>query len=418
VRSWPSPFIPKIPGRAPEVRVRDTATGTLLPASLGDEATIYVCGITPYDATHLGHAATYVTFDLLGRILRDHGVTVRFVQNITDIDDPLLERAEQEGIDWSDLAHREVDLFREDMTALAVIPPDAYVGAVESIPTFIGPIEALVARGAAYAVPADDGIAADTRDYYFDIKRDPNFGSVGHLDEATMLELSAERGGDPDRAGKRNRLDPLLWRGARPGEPQWDGGSLGPGRPGWHIECACIAIDRLGIPIDIQGGGSDLIFPHHEMSASHARLLGGTETFARAYVHQGMVGLDGEKMSKSKGNLVLVSALRRSGTDPMAIRLALLAQHYTADWTWTDECLDRAERRLSTWRSALSVDGGPDADQTIDDLRSALADNLDSPRALEAVDRWACQALSRGGVDPAAPGLLARAIDALLGIRL
>jgi L-cysteine:1D-myo-inositol 2-amino-2-deoxy-alpha-D-glucopyranoside ligase len=131
-----------------------------------------------------------------------------------------------------------------------------------------------------------------------------------------------------------------------------------------------------------------------------------------------MVGLDGEKMSKSKGNLVLVSALRRSGTDPMAIRLALLAQHYTADWTWTDECLDRAERRLSTWRSALSVDGGPDADQTIDDLRSALADNLDSPRALEAVDRWACQALSRGGVDPAAPGLLARAIDALLGIRL
>jgi L-cysteine:1D-myo-inositol 2-amino-2-deoxy-alpha-D-glucopyranoside ligase len=400
------------------VQVQDTATGTLVPASLGDEATIYVCGITPYDATHLGHAATYVTFDLLIRVLRDHGVRVRFVQNITDIDDPLLERAEQEGIDWRDLAMREIDLFREDMTALAVLPPDAYVGAVESIPTFIGPIEALVARGAAYPVPAEDGIAADTRDYYFDIRQDARFGSVGHLDEATMLELSAERGGDPDRPGKRNRIDPLLWRGARPDEPQWDGGSLGPGRPGWHIECACIAIDRLGIPIDIQGGGSDLIFPHHEMSASHARLLGETPTFARAYVHQGMVGLDGEKMSKSKGNLVLVSALRQAGVDPMAIRLALLEQHYTRDWMWTDAYLERAERRLATWRSALSVDGGPDADQTIEDVRAALADNLDSPRALEAVDRWACQSLSRGGVDPAGPGLLARAIDALLGIRL
>ena len=418
MRSWPSPFIPEIPGRAPQVRLQDTASGTLLPASLGDEATVYVCGITPYDATHMGHAATYVTFDLLGRILRDQGVTVRFVQNITDIDDPLLERAEQEGIDWRDLAHREIDLFREDMTALAVIPPDAYVGAVESIPTFIGPIESLVASGAAYAVPADDGSAADTVDHYYDVSRDPRFGSVGHLDEATMLELSAERGGDPDRPGKRNRLDPLLWRGARPGEPQWDGGSLGPGRPGWHIECACIAIDRLGIPIDVQGGGSDLIFPHHEMSASHARLLGGKETFARAYVHQGMVGLDGEKMSKSKGNLVLVSALRRSGVDPMAIRLALLEQHHGADWMWTDECLERAQRRLSTWRSALSVDGGPEADQTIEDVRAALADDLDSPRALEAVDRWACQSLTRGGVDPAGPGLLARAVDALLGIRL
>ena len=418
VRSWPTPFIPQVPGRAPEVRVHDTASGELVPAASGETTTLYVCGITPYDATHMGHAATYVTFDLLVRILRDNGHRVRYVQNITDIDDPLLERAARDEIDWRDLATREIALFREDMTALAVIPPDEYLGAVESIPTFFAPIERLLADGFAYRLPASDASRADATDVYFDVARDPRFGSVSHLDEAGMLEVFEERGGDPDRPGKRNRLDALLWRAHREGEPEWDGGTLGWGRPGWHIECACIALDHLGIPIDIQGGGSDLVFPHHEMSAAHARALSGSDRFAGAFVHQGMVGLEGEKMSKSRGNLVLVSQLRSEGVDPMAIRLALLARRHRDEWMWDDALLADAQARLATWREALSGNGGPVADQTVDDLRAALADDLDSPRALEAVDRWAAQALTRGGDDPGAPGIVGRALDALLGIRL
>ena len=418
MRSWPTPFIPQIPGQAPEVRVRDTATGQVVPVATRDEVSLYVCGITPYDATHLGHAATYVTFDLLGRVLRDSGHRVRYVQNITDIDDPLLERAERDGIPWEDLATREIALFREDMTALGVVPPDEYLGAVESIPTFVAPIERLVAAGLAYAVPAPDASRDGAQDVYFEVSRDPRFGSVSHLDEDGMLEVFAERGGDPDREGKRGRLDALLWRAHREGEPEWDGASLGWGRPGWHIECACIALDHLGVPVDVQGGGTDLIFPHHEMSAAHGRALARTASFAGVYVHQGMVGLDGEKMSKSRGNLVLVSALRAAGVDPMAIRLALLARHHREDWMWEDGQLTEAQHRLATWRAALSGNGGPVADQTVDDLRAALADDLDSPRALEAVDRWASQSLSRGGEDPGAPGVLGRALDALLGIRL
>jgi L-cysteine:1D-myo-inositol 2-amino-2-deoxy-alpha-D-glucopyranoside ligase len=412
------PFIPKVPGRAPEVRVRDTASGELVPAARGEVVTLYVCGITPYDATHMGHAATYVTFDLLGRVLRDSGHQVRYVQNITDIDDPLLERAERDGLDWRDLATREIALFREDMTALAVIPPDEYLGAVESIPTFVGPIEKLVADGWAYAVPAPDASRQGAQDFYFDVSRDSRFGSVSHFDEAGMMEVFAERGGDPDREGKRNRLDALLWRAHREGEPEWDGGDLGWGRPGWHIECACIALDHLGIPVDVQGGGTDLVFPHHEMSASQGQVLTGHWPYARHYVHSGMVGLDGEKMSKSKGNLVLVSQLRRDGVDPMAIRLALLARHHAHDWMWTHDQLVEAQQRLATWREALSGNGGPVADQTVDDMRAALVDDLDSPRALEAVDRWASQSLTRGGDDPGAPGVLGRALDALLGVRL
>lgn len=412
------PSIPKLPGGVEEVHVRDTSSGQLRVVSSPQEVTLYVCGITPYDATHMGHAATYVTFDLLNRILRDSGRDVRYVQNITDIDDPLLERAERDGIAWHDLATLEIALFREDMTALGVIPPDEYLGAVESIPTFVEPIERLVAQDFAYPLPAADASRPGAVDIYFDIKRDPKFGAVSNLSEETMLTLAAERGGDPEREGKRHPLDALLWRAHREGEPEWDGASLGWGRPGWHIECACIALDHLGMPVDVQGGGTDLIFPHHEMSASHARCLMGQGSFARTYVHQGMIGLDGEKMSKSRGNLVLVSALRRDGVDPMAIRLAVLAHHHAEEWMWTDGSLTEALQRLATWREALSGNGGPVADQTIDDIRAALANDLDSPAALHAVDRWASQALTRGGDDPAAPGDLARCLDALLGIRL
>ena len=417
MKSWPTPFIPSVPGSGRALRLHDSATRQVFDVGAGETARLYVCGITPYDATHLGHAATYVTFDLVNRALRDAGHRVEYVQNVTDIDDPLLERAARDGVDWRDLAVREIALFREDMTALGVIPPDAYVGVVESMDSIVTAVEALVSSGAAYAVPvpAQEGSGAD---YYLDLAQSPTFGSVSGWDREEMMAVFADRGGDPDRAGKRDPFDPLLWRAARAGEPDWPSATLGPGRPGWHIECTAITLDRLGHPIDIKGGGTDLIFPHHEMSAVQALALTGGEVFARHYTHQAMVGLDGEKMSKSRGNLVLVSTLRAQGVDPMAIRLVLLAQHYRAEWEYTPDLLEAAQARLEHWRAALSGSGAAAAEPVVEAVRAAVADDLDTLTALQAVDEWADRSLTRDHEDPVAAGVLARALDAILGIRL
>jgi L-cysteine:1D-myo-inositol 2-amino-2-deoxy-alpha-D-glucopyranoside ligase len=369
---------------------------------------MYVCGITPYDATHLGHAATYLTYDLVQRVWRDAGHEVHYVQNVTDVDDPLLERAQRDGEDWRALAARETDLFRADMTALRVLPPADYVGAVEAIPQIVPVIRRLLDLSAAYHVEDD---------IYFSVGSAPRFGYESRLDVATMRALSAERGGDPDRAGKKDPLDPVLWRAARPGEPSWDS-ELGPGRPGWHVECAAIALDRLGTAFDVQGGGSDLLFPHHEMSAAHAEVATGEWPFARTYVHAGMIGLDGEKMSKSRGNLVLVSRLRGAGVDPMAVRLGLLSGHYRADRDWFASTLSDGQARLARWRQAVALPSGPAAEPVLDRVRERLADDLDTPACLTAVDRWADEALTRGGPSAKAPALIRDLVDALLGIAL
>jgi L-cysteine:1D-myo-inositol 2-amino-2-deoxy-alpha-D-glucopyranoside ligase len=407
--AWPASAVPDLPGEGRELRLHDTATGGPVTLAPGPVARLYVCGITPYDATHMGHAATYTAFDLVQRVWLDMGRQVHYVQNVTDVDDPLLERAVGTGVDWAELAERETALFREDMTALRMLPPAHYVGAVEAIPGIIPLVERLRDAGAAYEL---DG------DIYFSVESDPHFGQVANLDTTGMRILSAEGGGDPDRPGKKNPLDPMLWMAARAGEPSWEGGSLGPGRPGWHIECVAIALDHLGMTFDVQGGGSDLAFPHHEMGASHAQVLTGEFPMARAYVHAGMVALDGEKMSKSKGNLVFVSRLRHNGVDPAAIRLALLAHHYRSDWEWTDVVLDEAVQRLGRWRAAVSRPDGPAADALLVGIREALADDLNAPAALAVVDRWAAAQESAGGTDTGAPGLVSRAVDALLGVAL
>ncbi|TWJ29805.1 L-cysteine:1D-myo-inositol 2-amino-2-deoxy-alpha-D-glucopyranoside ligase [Micromonospora sagamiensis] len=373
---------------------------------------MYVCGITPYDATHLGHAATMITFDLVQRMWRDAGREVRYVQNVTDIDDPLLERAERDGEDWKVLAMRETALFREDMEALRIIPPAHYVGAVESIPDIADRVLLLLKDGAAYRL--DDG----TGDVYFDIAATPRFGYESNLSREEMLEIFPERGGDPQRPGKRDPLDPLLWRGERPDEPSWPGGDLGPGRPGWHIECAVIALNLLGDRIDVQGGGNDLVFPHHECSAAHAERLTGQAPFASHYVHAGMIGLDGEKMSKSRGNLVFVSRLRADRVDPMAVRLALMTGHYRSDRSWTDDLLTAAGERLARWRRAAVAPAGPSGVALLAGVRRRLADDLDTPGALALVDRWAEETLAGAADDPDAPALVATTVDALLGIRL
>jgi L-cysteine:1D-myo-inositol 2-amino-2-deoxy-alpha-D-glucopyranoside ligase len=417
--SWRAASVPELPGQGPEVKVADR--GELVVAASGPEATLYACGITPYDATHIGHAATFTAWDLLVRAWRDAGHQVRYVQNVTDVDDPLLERAERDHENWRELADREIALFRGDMEALRVLPPAEYIGAVEALPVIERLSRLLADHGALYDL---DG------DMYFARSADPSFGAVSGLDAATMTELFAERGGDPARPGKKDPLDALVWLAARPGEPSWASG-FGSGRPGWHVECAAIATEHLGVTFDVQAGGTDLIFPHHEMSASHARvaLAGraspGEPLFARHYAHAGMVRLDGEKMSKSQGNLVFVSRLIAGGADPMVIRLTILAHHYRQDWDWTDAGLAAAQARLDRWRAAVAaasaVPGPPVTSATsgtgvLAAVRERLADDLDAPGALAAIDAWADAVLAApGGTD----GPLVRdTVDALLGIAL
>lgn len=417
MESWTGHEVPRLPGIGRPLALYDSARRGVHPGPRTGTATMYVCGITPYDATHLGHAATMLAFDLVNRVWRDAGLQVAYVQNVTDIDDPLLERAARDREDWVVLGMRETALFREDMEALRIIAPSRYVGAVESIPAIVEKITQLVEAGAAYRLADGSG------DVYFDVASSPRFGHESNLPREEMLALFAERGGDPDRAGKHDPLDPVLWRGAREGEPSWHGGPvLGLGRPGWHIECAVIALNLLGGTIDVQGGGNDLLFPHHECSAAHAERISGTVPFARHYVHAGMIGLAGEKMSKSKGNLVFVSRLRADGVDQMAIRLALLADHYRTDRQWTDDLLKAAQQRLGRWREAVASPAGPPAEGLLAEVRARLADDLDTPGALAAMDAWADAALGYGGADrhadPGAPALAAAMADALLGVAL
>ena len=412
MRAWPYPEIPTLPVVGPPVVLHDTASDGRVTTTPGDgTARLYVCGITPYDATHLGHAATYVAFDLLNRAWRNAGHRVTYVQNVTDVDDPLLERATKVRVDWVELAERETELFRQDMTALRVIPPDHYIGAVESIPLVIELIQRLESLGAIYRVEDD---------LYFSVTADPAFGAESGWNRERMLETYPERGGDPERAGKKDPLDCVVWRGRREGEPSWES-PWGPGRPGWHIECTAIAQEHLGGAFDVQGGGSDLVFPHHEMCAGHAQVAVPGTPFAQVYSHAGMVGYDGEKMSKSRGNLVFVSALRNSDVDPRAIRVALMRHHYRSDWEWTDDQLWTAVDDIDRWRRALSLGAGAPAAPVVAEVLAALADDLDAPRALAEVDRWVAETLGTDGLadtsDPAAGAEILKLVDASLGIQ-
>lgn len=413
MKSWASVAVPQLGNVKDFPALALTDTASRMKKTLPKKSTyrMYVCGITPYDATHLGHAATYLAFDLINRYLRATGAEVSYVQNITDIDDPLLERANRDGVEWSELAHQQIDLFRSDMVNLRVIPPAHYIGAVEAIPLVINAISDLREQSSVYGVDTD---------YYFSNKKDENFGRRSHLSETQMLEIFSERGGDPARSGKVDPLDCLVWMSQRVNEPGWDS-ELGKGRPGWHVECTAIALEYLDPSdleetlIDIQGGGSDLIFPHHEMCAAQARVITGKE-LAYSYVHTGMIGLDGEKMSKSKGNLVFVSRLVASGVDPMAIRWALMSDHYTTDRMWSDANLSQALQSITRLRTALEMDVCAPTEGLISSIVSALSNDLDTPLVLSQLNSWSEETLvgSQGGN----PTDLKLAIDALLGIAL
>ena len=380
---------------------------------------MYVCGITPYDATHLGHAATYLTFDLIHRYLLASGKKVHFVENITDIDDPLLERAERDHLDWVELAEKEIELFRSDMTALRVLPPQFYIGAVESIPDVISAIEIYRSRNLTYVL---DG------DVYLSLKRFPGALENLPVSYSEAIEIFRQRGGDPDRPGKEDPLDTVLWLAKKPGEPFWSS-PYGDGRPGWHIECTAISLKYLApmkgdedsqlrsIPlITLQGGGSDLLFPHHYMSSVQARALRGRE-FSALYVHAGMIGLDGEKMSKSKGNLVFVSKLLSDGVDPMTIRIALLRDKYSNDRMWSNDLLASAESLRARMIEAFAQTHVVSTDTLRKEIVSALSQGLNTEKVFHVLEEWLqhnIQAKADERVESS--GVIARFLDGLLGL--
>lgn len=404
MHAWPTPSVPAVAGTPTPLQLYDTADQRVKEVDttpdVNGEVGLYVCGITPYDSTHLGHAATYLTFDLVQRQLIANGHAVHYVQNITDVDDPLFERAARDGVDWRELGTSQINLFRSDMEILSVIPPRDYIGAMESVDEVIAMVQRLLDAGAAYEL--------DHGDIYASIEATEQFGYESNLDRATMKQFFAERGGDPEREGKRDPLDALIWRGHREGEPAWES-PFGPGRPGWHVECSAIATNRLGAHFAVQGGGSDLAFPHHEFSAAHAEAALDVGRMAGHYVHAGMIALDGVKMSKSLGNLVFVHKLSEQGHDPSAIRLAIFAGHYRTDRDFSDAILDEAEARLARWRGQLQS-GASEAEAiaVVDELRALLANDLDTPRALTLID----------GVTGDHDRIIATALDGLLGVRI
>ena len=407
MNSWPQIFLPPLDDYVfPQLNLLDSNRG-LVKASTSQNFSIYVCGITPYDSTHLGHAATYLAFDLINRyqLLAKHKVD--FIENVTDVDDPLLERAKRDNQDWQTLAQEQIDLFKSDMSALRIIPPKKLVKVTESFDLIEKFITQLSECGFLYKIEED---------YYF---------SVGDfLEDLPMTVDQAkvifqQRGGDPERTGKKHPLDPVVWLANQEGDPGWPS-KFGYGRPGWHVECTAIAcnyLDNLNSDpiIDLQGGGSDLLFPHHYMSAKIVQAAYGRE-FSSLYIHAGMIGLDGEKMSKSKGNLVFVSKLLEDGVDPMIIRWALLTGHYQSDRQWSDDLLKKAESDIELMRTALSRTEVADTDQLLKDLILDLSNNLDTPTALNRLVLWAKKSQKDATYNQS--GQVSRAIDSLLGLAL
>jgi L-cysteine:1D-myo-inositol 2-amino-2-deoxy-alpha-D-glucopyranoside ligase len=350
------------------MRLYDTAREAVVPFAPGPTVTMYTCGITPYDSAHIGHAAVYLTYDVLQRRLRDRGHDTQCVRNVTDVDDDILRKSKELGVYYLDLAAEEVARFDETMAALGLIPSWSEPRATSAIPDILGFIGMVLEAGHAYQ--AGGGV-------YFDVNSWDAFGQISHLERETMLELAAERGGNPDDPNKRDPLDFILWQPSKPGEPAWE--SLwGPGRPGWHIECSALSMRELGETIDLHGGGADLIFPHHECESAQSEAATGA-TFVRHWMHVGMVRLGGIKMSKSLGNLVFVHDLLKDW-DAAAIRLAVIGQHYRSSWDWTDDLMPDAAERLARWRAAGPGDGA------IDEVRRALDNDLDVPAAVSAID--------------------------------
>ena len=355
------------------MKLYDTVKRSVVDFAPDEEVLMYTCGITPYDATHIGHAFTFVSYDILQRRLIDKGHTVKCVRNVTDVDDPLFAKARELGVHYLDLAAGEEARFDADMKALNVLDVFSKPRASSAIPDIRKFIALVLDRGFAYQSGSS---------VYFDVTKFDSFGSVSNYDNETMLRYAAERGGDLDNPDKRNPLDFVLWQPSAPDEPSWDT-IWGPGRPGWHIECSALALRDLGTTIDLHGGGSDLIFPHHECERAQSEAATGKQ-FVKHWMHVAMVFMDGTKMSKSLGNLEFVDRLRKTH-DPRAIRLALISNHYRREWEWTSSSMTVSLAKLESWSAAKNGDGTAG----LAEVRSALDDDLNAPAAVEVLDQAA-----------------------------
>ncbi len=368
------------------MRLYDTAQREIVPFTPGETVLMYTCGITPYDATHLGHAATFLVYDIVQRRLIDLGHTVKCVRNVTDVDDPLFAKARELGVHYLDLAAGEEARFNRDMVALNALPVYSTPRASSAISDIRGFIGMVLDRGFAYVAGGS---------VYFDVSKSPTFGEVSHYSQEQMIEFARQRGGNVDDPNKRHPLDFVLWHPSADDEPSWDT-TWGPGRPGWHIECSALALRELGTTIDLHGGGSDLIFPHHECERAQSEAATG-EPFVKHWMHVAMVFKDGEKMSKSLGNLVFVDKLRTEW-DPRSIRLAVIEHHYRTEWEWDDELMPRNHARLVSWTASV----GGSTSSVLDDVRACLDNDLDTPGALRVIDA----AASAGADVSAAASLL------------
>ena len=367
------------------INLFDTAKQEVVPFEPGHVVSMYTCGITPYDATHIGHAATFMAYDVLQRRLIDLGHEVRCVRNVTDVDDPLFAKARDLGVHYLDLAAGEEARFERDMEALNALPVYSTPRASSAIADIRGFIGMVLERGYAYVVGGS---------VYFDVSKSPNFGNISHYSRQKMLDLARERGGDVDNPNKRDPLDFVLWHPSASDEPSWEA-VWGAGRPGWHIECSALALRELGETIDLHGGGSDLIYPHHECERAQSEAATGSP-FVKHWMHVAMVFMDGAKMSKSLGNLVFVDALRKVW-DPRVIRLAIINNHYRFEWEWDDTHMPLALERLQAWQESVNFPQDPSA---LEAVRSHLDNDLDTPRALQSIDEAVRQGLS--GRDAAA----------------
>jgi len=387
------------------MRLYDTSRSAVVPFEPGDTVSIYVCGVTPYDATHLGHAFTYLCFDVLIRRLEDLGHEVKMVRNITDVDDSILAKAKEIDVDYMELGLSETAQFRDDIKALDLRPAVAEPTVTGSINEIVSLISQLAEKGHTYTV---DGTT------FFDVTTFSDFGQISGYDEPTMISFANERGANTEDERLRNPLDFILWQKSEEGEPSWDS-PFGPGRPGWHIECSAMAMSELGPTIDLHGGGDDLIFPHHECETAQS-VTANNSPFARHWMHVGMVAYEGEKMSKSLGNLVFVRDLR-TGHDPRAIRLALLSNHYRAGFEWFDSDIDKGEAMLERMIEAASCPSGPDSETLLTQVREAIDDDLNLPKACEIIDDFAVKMIEGSGNDSDAKTALTKAAE-LLGVNL
>jgi cysteinyl-tRNA synthetase len=354
----------------------------------GDTVRMYVCGVTPYDENHIGHAMSYIVFDVLRRYLEHRGYRLHHVQNFTDIDDRIIARAARLEIDVAELAQRYIDRYFEDMRALNILPAHEYPRATQEIPEMIRMIEGLVDKGYAYVGTANTDLPAGQGDVYYRVERKQDYGKLSGRSLDDMMAGARVEPGE----GKENPMDFALWKSAKPGEPAWDS-PWGPGRPGWHIECSAMSLKYLGEQIDIHGGGEDLIFPHHENEIAQTEAFTGKDPFVRYWLHNAWVRMGEEKMSKSLGNFVPVrEAVQRWGAD--AIRLFVLTSHYRSPLTYSEEALDAAKRGAERLRTSLSgapaapastgpvqVDAAPFRERFVE----AMDHDLNTPQAVAAL---------------------------------